>query len=173
VPARIVEAAMAVNTQRKETMVDRVRAFCDGSVKGKRIAVLGVTFKGQTDDMRDSPSLDILPRLVAEGAEVVAFDPSNPSEAPKLLPGVTMAASALAAASDAEALVVLTDWLSFRSLDLKLLASAMARPAMLDLRNLFEKDKVLGEGFQRYTGLGLGNPIDRGEQVVPLNIRTA
>jgi UDPglucose 6-dehydrogenase len=173
VPARIVEAAIEVNTHRKETMVDRVRAFCDGSVKGKRIAVLGVTFKGQTDDMRDSPALDILPRLVAEGADVVAFDPSNPSEAPKLLPGVTMAASALKAARGAAALVVLTDWMSFRSLDLKQLARAMARPAMLDLRNLFEKDKALRDGFQHYSGLGLGEPINGGEQVVRLHARTA
>jgi len=159
VPARIVEAAMEVNTSRKKSMVDRVRAFCDGNVSGKRIAVLGVTFKGQTDDMRDSPSLDILPRLVAEGAEVVAFDPSNPSEAPKLLPGVTMAESALAAARGAEALVVLTDWMSFRSLDLKQLAGVMARPAMLDLRNLFDGDKALRDGFELYTGLGLGEAI--------------
>jgi UDPglucose 6-dehydrogenase len=173
VPARIVEAAMAVNTHRKETMVDRVRAFCDGSVKGKRIAVLGVTFKGQTDDMRDSPSLDILPRLVAEGAEVVAFDPSDPSEAPKLLPGVVMVGSALMAARRADALVVLTDWMSFRSLDLKQLASAMARPAMLDLRNLFEEDKVLRDGFHLYAGLGLGAPINGVERIVPLHAHRA
>jgi len=174
VPARIVEAAMEVNKRRKETMVDRVRAFCQDSVKGKRIAVLGVTFKGQTDDMRDSPSLDILPRLVAEGADVVAFDPSNPSEAAKLLPGVTMAASALEAAKGAEALVVLTDWMSFRSLDLKQLARSMARPEMLDLRNLFDGDKVLRDGFQRYAGLGLGEATDGNDQPVSFTVaRTA
>jgi UDPglucose 6-dehydrogenase len=172
VPARIVEAAMEANAERKQTMIDRVRAFCGGGVQGKRIAVLGVTFKGQTDDMRDSPSLDILPRLAAEGAQVVAFDPSNPSEASRLLPGVTMAPSVLAAANGADALVVLTDWMSFRSLDLKQIASAMRRAAMLDLRNLF-KEKVLRDGFQRYAGLGLGEPTPATGQRAELSARIA
>lgn len=173
IPARIVAAAMEANSQRKVTMVDRVRAFCNGNVNDKRIAVLGVTFKGQTDDMRDSPSLDILPRLVAEGAQVVAFDPSGPSEAPRLLPGVTMATSALAAAKGAEALVVLTDWMSFRSLDLRHIASIMARPAMLDLRNLFDREKVLRDGFQYYEGLGLGATTPAVEPAADRRIRIA
>ena len=173
VPARIVEAAIEVNARRKETMVDRVRAFCGGSVKGKRIAVFGVTFKGQTDDMRDSPSLDILPRLRAEGAEVVAYDPSSPADAAALLPGITMAPTPLDAVRGADALVVLTDWMTFKSLDLKEIAAAMGRAAMLDLRNLYDRDKVLGDGFQTYLGLGYGEPAQAGLASAPLNVRIA
>ncbi len=153
-PARIVEAAIDANSKRKESMVERVRRMCGGSLKGKRVGVLGVTFKGQTDDMRESPSLDILPRVVAEGATVVAFDPSSPGEAAHLLPQVTMVDTPAAAARDADVLVVLTDWMIFRTYDLKELASAMKSPVMLDLRNMFVRDDVLAAGFANYVCLG-------------------
>lgn len=155
-PARIVEAALNANTQRKLSMVDRVRAACDGSLAGKKIAVLGVTFKGQTDDMRESPSLDILPALIAKGATVVAFDPSEPHDAARLLPGVEMVGTALDAAKDADLLVVMTDWMIFKSYDLTKISSQMNRRVMLDLRNLYDRDAVLASKFDRYHGLGYG-----------------
>ena len=161
VPSRIVESAIEANDRRKESMVERVRLLCNGDLQGKKIGVLGVTFKGQTDDMRESPSLDILPRLVGLGAKVVAFDPSDPREAPILLPDVTMVPSAVEAAAGADVLVVLTDWMSFKALDLTPIASAMNRPAMLDLRNLFDREKAAAAGFETYLSLGsAGRPGD-------------
>jgi len=161
VASRIVSAAIAANSARKAAMVERIRRAAGGTLAGRRIGVLGVTFKGQTDDMRESPSLDILPPLVAEGAELVAYDPGEPPEAPRLLPGVTLVASAAAAATDAELLVVLTDWQSFAALDLGALARAMRTPHMLDLRNLFDGQDVLAAGFARYEGLG-ATPLEAG-----------
>lgn len=153
-PARIVEAAIDANTTRKSSMVDRIRLACDGNLAGKRVAVLGLTFKGQTDDMRESPSLDILPALLAEGASVVAFDPSNPPEAAKLLPEVTMVNDAPDVVRDADVLVVLTDWMIFKTYDLGELSAALRRPVMVDLRNLFNEHEVLDKGFEAYLGLG-------------------
>ncbi|MGA0533604.1 UDP-glucose dehydrogenase family protein [Hansschlegelia sp. KR7-227] len=153
-PATIVQSAIEANVSRKKSMVERVRRMCGGSVAGKKIAVLGVTFKGQTDDMRESPSLDILPPLVLEGAVVEAYDPSNPHDAAALLPEVTMAESAIAAATDADLIVVLTEWMIFTTIDLAELASVMRTPALLDLRNLFDRGKAEAAGFTRYVSLG-------------------
>lgn len=154
VEARIVEAALTANTRRKHDMVARVVSACGGSVAGKTIGVLGLTFKGQTDDMRDSPSLVILPELAAAGARVIAFDPSNPREAPHLLPEVALAATAEGAARDADALVVMTDWMVFKAYDLSNLADIMREPVMIDLRNLFDRETALSSGFTRYLGIG-------------------
>jgi UDPglucose 6-dehydrogenase len=109
--------------------------------------------------MREAPSLDILPPLVAAGAEIVAYDPGEPPEAPRLLPGVTLVGTAAEAATGADLLVVLTDWQSFGALDLAALARAMRTPHMLDLRNLFEGEDVRAAGFARYEGLGAA-PLD-------------
>jgi len=159
VPVRIVEAAVTANAERKKAMAERIAAACDGAVKGKRIAVLGLTFKGQTDDMRDSPSLDIVPALIARGAEVVAYDPSSPKEAARLLPEVTLAESAADAARGADALVVLAEWKVFRSLDLGRLARLMRHRALVDLRNLFTAAEAKAAGFDRYTSIGRADRI--------------
>ena len=153
-PITTVEAATQANDDRKALMVRRVSDACGGSVRGKTVGVLGLTFKGQTDDMRDSPSLDILPRLVDEGARVVAFDPSQPQEAARLLPQVVLADTALEAAQGADVLVVMTDWGVFATYDLGELAAAMREPVLIDLRNLFDRAAVLEAGFMAYEGLG-------------------
>jgi len=154
VPARIVSAAMDANAQRKRSMIERIRAMCGGDLSGKRVAVLGVTFKGQTDDMRESPALDILPGVVEAGAEVAAYDPSDPHEASNLLPSVKMVKSAVEAATHADLLVVMTDWMAFKSLDLVELSAVMRNRSMLDLRNLFTPDLAGKGGFQTYRSLG-------------------
>jgi UDPglucose 6-dehydrogenase len=116
--------------------------------------VLGLTFKGQTDDMRESPSLDILPLLVEAGAEVRAFDPSNPHGAEELLPGISILPTPEAASAGSDALIVLTDWMVFKSYDLAELCAVMNHPVMIDLRNLFGRQKALEAGFKSYFGLG-------------------
>lgn len=153
-PITTVEAATKANANRKAFMARRVSDACGGSVRGKTIGVLGLTFKGQTDDMRDSPSLDILPGLVDQGAKVVAFDPSRPVDAPRLLPAIVMVDSALKAAEGADVLVVMTDWGVFATYDLGELAGVMREPVLVDLRNLFDRTAVLKAGFRIYEGLG-------------------
>lgn len=154
IPVSIVQAAIEANDRRKITMAERVLAACGGSLIGKKVAVLGVTFKGQTDDMRDSPALQILPKIVEAGAKVVAFDPSNPHEAPNLLPDVEMAKTPEDAVEGADVLVVITDWMIFKSYDLTDLASRMASPVMVDLRNLYSGQQALEAGFTSYSSLG-------------------
>lgn len=155
VSSLVVEAAIASNAARKQDMARRIIEACGGDVARKKLAVLGLTFKGQTDDMRDSASLDVIPMLQAAGACVHAFDPAAPRDAARLLPGVVMAESATEAVSGADALVVLSDWKVFRTYDLGALAVSMNRSIMVDLRNLFDRDMVLRQGFERYHGLGV------------------
>ncbi len=153
-PLKIVGAAMQANTDRKRDMAARIVKLCGGNISGKKLAVLGLTFKGQTDDMRESPSLDILPLLVEAGAHVRAYDPSDPHGIDEMLPGVELFPSPEAAAADSEALIVLTDWMVFKSYDLSELAAVMRNPVMIDLRNLFDRQKAMEAGFKNYFGLG-------------------
>lgn len=152
---KIIEAAIEANSDRKAKMAQRVIDVCGGSLTGKKVCVLGVTFKGQTDDMRESPSLDVLPRLLKAGASVSAYDPSNPREAAHLLPGVKMEEDPMAAARDSDVLVVMAEWKVFKSLNLRALAATMRTPIMVDLRNLFDPKTVLASGFTSYKGLGI------------------
>jgi UDPglucose 6-dehydrogenase len=153
-PMRLVETTIAVNDARKAAMADRVVAACGGSVAGKRIAVLGLTFKPETDDMRDAPSLAVLPQLVAAGAEVVAYDPEGVACARQMLPAATRyAGSALDAARGADALVLLTEWNEFRALSPEKLAAAMAGRIVLDLRNVWEPAAMRAAGFD-YRSIG-------------------
>lgn len=156
-PLKIVGAAMQANTDRKRDMAARIVKLCGGNISGKKLAVLGLTFKGQTDDMRESPSLDILPLLVEAGAHVRAYDPSNPHGVDEMLPGVELFPSPDAAAADSEALIVLTDWMVFKSYDLSELAAVMRNPVMIDLRNLFDRQKAMEAGFTNYFSLGSRN----------------
>jgi UDPglucose 6-dehydrogenase len=156
-PLKIVGAAMQANTDRKRDMAARIVRLCGGNISGKKLAVLGLTFKGQTDDMRESPSLDILPLLVEAGAHVRAYDPSNPHGVDEMLPGVELFPSPDAAAQGSEALIVLTDWMVFKSYDLSELAAVMRNPVMIDLRNLFDRQKAVEAGFKSYFGLGSKN----------------
>ncbi len=150
---RIVEAVVSVNEHRKRRMVKKIVDAMGGQIAGKTVGVLGVTFKPNTDDMRDSPSLVILPALRAEGAKVRAFDPEGMREAAKLLPEIEWCESPYDPGTGADALVVLTEWNVFRGLDLGRLRNAMRTPLLIDLRNIFDPEQVAGAGFA-YTGIG-------------------
>jgi UDPglucose 6-dehydrogenase len=138
-------------------MVRQITDACGGSVAGKRIGVLGVTFKPNTDDMRDSPSLVILPALLGEGASVRAFDPEGMREARKMIPDVEWCQDAYETMEEADALVVLTEWNQFRGLDLDRARSLMRTPLIIDLRNIFDPAQVTEAGFA-YTSIGRPQP---------------
>ena len=152
---RIVETVADVNEARKRDMADKIVAACGGSVKGKSIAVLGLTFKPNTDDMRDAPSLVIVPALKAAGASVRAFDPAGMAEAKDRLDGVAWCDDAYAAMEGADALVILTEWNEFRALDLGRIKGLLKTPLMIDLRNIYEPDDLAAAGF-RYVCVGRG-----------------
>ena len=154
VPMRIVETVMAVNDAVKARMVAKLRDLCDGAFVGRTVAVLGVTFKPETDDMREAPSLTIVPALVGGGANVRVVDPEGRREGEALLPGVAWEADPYAAAEGADLVVVLTEWNAFRALDLPRLARVMAVPRMADLRNVYDPADVREAGFERYEGVG-------------------
>lgn len=154
VKSLIVSSAVDANNHRKFDMVARIVQAAGGDVKSKKIAVLGLTFKGQTDDMRESTSLVVLPSLLAKGAEVVAFDPSEPHEAEVLLSGVRMAASPVEAATGADILVILTDWMVFKTYDYREIAAVMKSPVLVDLRNLLSAVDAKKNGFSHYVSLG-------------------
>ncbi|MEL7464249.1 MAG: UDP-glucose/GDP-mannose dehydrogenase family protein [Pseudomonadota bacterium] len=152
-PIRIVETVVEVNDARKRKMVDKVMDAMGGAVAGKKIAVLGVTFKPETDDMREAPSLTIVPALIGAGAEVAATDPQGRKEGEALLPGVTWAANAYEAAAGADAVVVITEWNEFRALDLTRLRESMNGAVMVDLRNIYRPAEARAAGFS-YTSVG-------------------
>ncbi|CAH0258167.1 UDP-glucose/GDP-mannose dehydrogenase family protein [Roseomonas sp. CECT 9278] len=153
VPIRLVEATIAVNEARKAQMADRILAALGPSPAGKRVGVLGVTFKPETDDMRDAPSLVILPKLVAAGVEIRAFDP-QPGHARQALPAaVAFVETALGAAEAADAVVVLTEWNEFRALAPARLKSAMKGDVILDLRNVWDPAAMRAAGFA-YSSIG-------------------
>ncbi|WP_438852772.1 UDP-glucose dehydrogenase family protein [Brevundimonas nasdae] len=154
-PSRLIETTVEVNAARKKAMAGRIEKAMGGSLAGKTVALLGLTFKPNTDDMRDAPSLDIAPALVAVGATVRAFDPEGMTEAAHLLPDVQMTDSAYAAAEGADAVVIVTEWDPFRALDLDRLKSLMARPVLVDLRNIYRPDDMAARGFE-YSGIGRG-----------------
>jgi UDPglucose 6-dehydrogenase len=156
-PQTIVEQVIAVNDARKKRMADKVIAFCGGSVKGLRIGVLGLTFKPNTDDMRDAPSLDIVPALQAAGARIVAFDPEGMAEAGRLLTNIEFAKTAYDAVADADVLVLITEWHEFRGLDPRRLKELMRQPRIVDLRNAFDPEEMRGMGFA-YEGVGRPGP---------------
>ncbi len=153
-PMQIVETVIKVNDEIKRRMIGKVTDLCDGSVAGKTIAVLGVTFKPNTDDMRDAPSLTIVPALVGGGAKVRVVDPEGRREGVKLLPGVEWMENAYDAAAGADAVVVLTEWNEFRALDLDRLAKVMATPRMADLRNIYSEESATAAGFSDYVAVG-------------------
>ncbi len=153
-PSRLVEATVAVNDARKAAMSARVIAACGGSVRGKTVAVLGLTFKPETDDMRDAPAVPLVWRLVQDGAVVRAFDPEGMDQARPLLPeGVVYCRDALDAAAGADALVVVTEWNEFRALGPERLAGAMAGRVLVDLRNVYDPAAMREAGFA-YQGIG-------------------
>jgi len=154
-PVRLIETTVEVNDARKKAMAGRVETTLGDSVVGKTIALLGLTFKPNTDDMRDAPSLDIAPALIAAGAKVQAFDPEGMHEAGKLLPDVVMKANAYDAVEGADAVVIITEWDQFRALDLDRVKLLMNQPVLVDLRNVYRPEDMLKRGF-RYSGIGRG-----------------
>jgi len=152
---KLVEKTIEVNEEIKRAMVEKVLELCEDSVNGKRIAVLGVTFKADTDDMREAPSLTIVPALVGRGADVRVTDPQGQKEGQGLLPGVTWCRDAYEAAEGADAVVILTEWNEFRALDLERLRQIMRAPRMVDLRNVYTPQEVRKAGFA-YAGVGRG-----------------
>ena len=153
-PVHIVEAVINVNDAVKRRMIDKIVDLCGGSVNGKTIGVLGVTFKPNTDDMRDAPSLTIVPALVGAGAKVRVTDPQGRREGEALLPGVSWVDDAYAAADGADVVVILTEWNEFRALDLKRLAGNGGTRVMADLRNVYERDDAISAGFGGYIAVG-------------------
>ncbi len=154
-PATIVEAVIAANDARKKAMAGKVIASCGGSVAGMVIAVLGVSFKPNTDDMREAPSLSIIPALQQDGATIRAYDPQAMGEAEPLLPGVAWCEDPYDCASDADVLVIITEWDQFRALDFAKLKQLMKGRAIVDFRNIYTPSEVEAAGF-RYTGVGRG-----------------
>lgn len=152
-PITIVEQVVEVNDQRKIAMAEKIIAACGGSVAGKTIAVLGVTFKPNTDDMRDSPSLVIVPRLIEAGAVVRAYDPVGMDEARKVLDGVTWCKDAYDAMAGADAMTLITEWNEFRGLDLERTRELLKNPIVVDLRNVYKPDEMAAAGFH-YTSIG-------------------
>ena len=146
-PVTIVESVIAANSNRKKAMAERIVAACGGSIDGKTMAVLGVTFKPNTDDMRESPSLDILPALQEAGARVCAYDPEGMGEAGPLLPGVEWCEGAYETMEGAEAVVIITEWNEFRLLDLDRVKSLLRQPLMIDLRNIYDPNEMATAGF--------------------------
>ena len=143
----MVEDVLDINDSRKRGMADRIVAACGGTVAGKTLAVLGLTFKPNTDDMRDSPSLSILPPLIEAGATIRAFDPEGMAEAKKLLPDLEYCGDAYHALEGADALVLVTEWNEFRALDLARVKDLLRSPVVVDLRNIYQPDEMAASGF--------------------------
>ena len=150
-PLHIIEAVVKVNEDRKGQMADKIIASCGGSVDGKTIAVLGLTFKPNTDDMRDSPSLAIVPALQKAGATVRAFDPQGMKEAEEMLPNVVFCGDAYETMERADALAIVTEWNEFRLLDLERVKGLLSAPLMIDLRNIYKPDEIIKAGFDYYS----------------------
>jgi len=155
VDQRIVRTTVQVNDDRKAGMVERVERALGGDLKGKRVAVLGLAFKPNTDDMRDAPSIPLIEALLERGAEVSAFDPVAREQAEKIFTGIEFAANAEQAAADADALVIVTEWDEFRALDLKRIAGMLRGRVLVDLRNVYDRDDAQAAGLAYY-GVGRG-----------------
>jgi UDPglucose 6-dehydrogenase len=154
-PIRIVETVISVNDARKQAMAAKVAAACGGTLTGKTIAVLGLTFKPNTDDMREAPSLVIVPALAKQGARVRAYDPHGMSEARKLMPQIETAVDPYACVAGADAMVILTEWEEFRALDLDRVKAALRAPVVVDLRNIYKPRDMAEKGFT-YVSVGQG-----------------
>ena len=154
IPMQITETVIKVNEEIKRRMIDKIEDLCDGTLNGKTIAILGVTFKPNTDDMRDAPSLTIIPALVGAGARVKVVDPQGRREGEALLPGVKWVENPYQAAHGAHLLVLLTEWNEFRALDLAKMVKKMEVARMADLRNVYSDDEAKEAGFETYVGIG-------------------
>jgi UDPglucose 6-dehydrogenase len=155
-PVEIVETVIRANDRHKQLMVRKIRRELGGAVSGRRIGVLGLAFKANTDDMRNAPALTIVGQLISEGAEVRAYDPVAAGQAKELLPDLLLAETIEEAARGADAVVILTEWSAFRGIDWTKLAPTMRRPLLIDLRNVCEPKDVIRQGMEY---VALGRPI--------------
>jgi len=153
----IAEAAARANVRQRARMVEKIQTALGGSVKGATLAVLGLSFKPNTNDLRDAPALDIIRTLQAAGAHVRAYDPAGMDEARTLLPTVTLCANAYEAADGADAVILMTEWNQFRNLDLERIQRSLVRPIFVDLRNVYEPTRMTALGF-RYVSVGRPTP---------------
>jgi len=152
-PVRLIETTVSINDNRKRAMGRKVIAAMGGDIRGKAIAVLGLTFKPNTDDMRDSPAISIIQTLQDAGATVTGYDPEGMDNARLVIDNIAYAEDAYGAARDADALVIVTEWNQFRALDFERLKSVMKAPVLVDLRNIYRHDEVSKHGFA-YTSIG-------------------
>jgi UDPglucose 6-dehydrogenase len=152
-PVQIVETVERVNKSRKKAMADRVLAACGGSLSAKKIALLGLAFKPNTDDMRDAPSLDIVEALTAAGAQVHGFDPEAMDQAKQVMKNIAFEEDPYACAANADVLVIVTEWDAFRALDLMRIKEVMKAPVVVDLRNIYRPQDMKRRGFT-YTSIG-------------------
>jgi len=152
-PVQIVETVERVNKARKKAMAERVLVACGGSVQGKKIALLGLAFKPNTDDMRDAPSIDIVAALTSAGAQVHGFDPEAMEQARQIMTDITYAADPYDCAADADVLVIVTEWDAFRALDMMRVKDLMKAPVVVDLRNIYHPQDMKRRGFT-YTSIG-------------------
>ncbi len=155
VPLRIVEAVLAVNDNRKRAMARKVAAALGGNLRGKTVGVLGLTFKPDTDDMREAPSIPLVTGLLDLGARVRAYDPAGMEQARSELPDIAYCTDAYDCAKGADALVIVTEWVQFRALDLPRLKREMAQPVIVDLRNIYRREDMTAHGFA-YESVGRG-----------------
>jgi len=152
-PIELIEATVRVNSARKQKMAQKIIDAVGGDLKGKTIAVLGLTFKPNTDDMRDAPALDIVPALQDEGAKIRAFDPEGMNEAKHMLKDVSFATGPYDCVQNADAVVIITEWDQFRALDLDRIKDALKTPTVIDLRNIYRPDEMRAKGF-KYVSVG-------------------
>jgi len=155
VPMRIVDSVVTVNDERKKAMADRILSACAGDVKGKTVGMLGLTFKPNTDDMRESPSIDIISALQAKGARVRVYDPAGMEEAKKVISDVDWCPDAYEAIKGSDVIALVTEWNEFRSLDLDRIKDLMTAPVMVDLRNVYDPDEMIVKGFDYHS---IGRP---------------
>jgi UDPglucose 6-dehydrogenase len=167
-PLSIIETVVQANEARKRRMADKIIAACGGTLAGKTIAVLGLTFKPNTDDMRDAPSLEVLPRLATAGAVIRAFDPEGMAEARKLMPDLTYCNDAYETMMGAEALVLLTEWNEFRALDLVRVGQLLVNPLVIDLRNIYQPQEMAAAGL---CYVSVGRPPQLPESKTPAQLR--
>ena len=170
VSMRIVSSVVAVNEAQKSGMAERVRKGLGGVLAGKRVAVLGLAFKPNTDDMREAPSLSLIAGLLKEGASVVACDPAAQEQAHNLMPEIAYCSDPYEAAEDADALAIVTEWDEFRALDLRRIASAMAGNLLVDFRNIYNAEEAVQAGLS-YIGIGQ-RPVAALRQVWPVDAAT-
>jgi UDPglucose 6-dehydrogenase len=152
-PFEIIEAVVRVNQRQRERMVDKIVDALDGDVRGRTLGILGLSFKPETDDMREAPAVDIIQALLERGAHIRAYDPQAMPHAVKLLPSIVPCKDAYEACEDADALVIITEWNQFRMLDLRRAKELLRHPVVVDLRNIYEPASMRAAGF-RYVCVG-------------------